>query len=383
MVLSMGVNLVGSKVMPTPADDWEKRFDDTAIRQAEMLRTKRLETQLAQLTDAVVRFRRQGHVGAPQVKSQVGELRARLQQFAREREPDDALVRQTKEVELAVLSEAARRHPSAFETLLQTESEKVQGRPYRLAEQAKISVQRIVNDHLYAVATDEGAAVSLALHALAYPDCESNVALYVTLVDRLVNEGQVVTATALGRQGLQLWGADQGAALRERLREIYAAHRGAVGTPMDFAGPTRQNGELQLAQLRGTPVVVVFWASWCPACRVEIPELNRMHQRYSPDQVRFVGVSLDSSAAQFDEYLRGHEVRWPQLFTARQGQTAWKNPIAKYYGIRSIPATFLVDEKGLIVAAGLHGANRIESAVENYLANSGSVPTSAALAHGS
>ena len=84
------------------------------------------------------------------------------------------------------------------------------------------------------------AAIALTLHALAYPDCDANVALYVTVVDRLVSQGDTAVADLLGQDGLLLQDRPEAGLLQERLVAI----QGPSGNAGDMAVARRFRTEM-------------------------------------------------------------------------------------------------------------------------------------------
>jgi thiol-disulfide isomerase/thioredoxin len=136
---------------------------------------------------------------------------------------------------------------------------------------------------------------------------------------------------------------------------------------MDFEGPTQHENRFRLASLEGRWVVVTFWASWCPACRQELPRVNSLVDRYADRPVEFVGVSLDGDAREMQAFLEANDIGWRQVFSPQTEQSGWLNPIAQYYRVQSVPLSFVVDGQGLIVASGLHAVADIEAALAEQL----------------
>ena len=98
-------------------------------------------------------------------------------------------------------------------------------------------------------------------------------------------------------------------------------------------------------------VLIDFWASWCPPCRRDMPNLVDVYKQYKGKGFEIVGISLDSKKEAWEKGIKDLKITWPQL-SDLQG---WKNSGAKLYGVNSIPHTVLVDKDGTIIAKGLHG----------------------------
>ena len=67
------------------------------------------------------------------------------------------------------------------------------------------------------------------------------------------------------------------------------------GPPWDQRFPTPDGGELDMASMHGRPLVLNFWATWCPPCIKELPELDRFHREWSPKGWRVVGLAVDGA----------------------------------------------------------------------------------------
>src|SRR5690606_9627000 len=66
----------------------------------------------------------------------------------------------------------------------------------------------------------------------------------------------------------------------------------------DYGAPTLGGDTIRLESLRGSPVLLNVWATWCPPCREEMPALQELHERYADRGLRVVGVSVDSRGAE-------------------------------------------------------------------------------------
>ena len=128
----------------------------------------------------------------------------------------------------------------------------------------------------------------------------------------------------------------------------------AVGTKfVDFEMQTPDGKSVKLSDYvgKGKVVLVDFWASWCPPCRRDMPNLVAAYKKYKNKGFEIVGISLDSKADAWAKGVKDLNITWPQL-SDLQG---WKNSGAQLYGVNSIPHTVLVDKDGTIIAKNLHG----------------------------
>ena len=101
----------------------------------------------------------------------------------------------------------------------------------------------------------------------------------------------------------------------------------------------------------GQVVLIDFWASWCPPCRADMPNLVAAYKQYKSKGFEIVGISLDSKADAWAKGVQDLGITWTQL-SDLQG---WKNAGAALYGVNSIPHTILVDKDGTILCKKLHG----------------------------
>jgi len=109
----------------------------------------------------------------------------------------------------------------------------------------------------------------------------------------------------------------------------------------DFRLQLFNGGELTLYQHRGQPVVINFWASWCPPCRAEATALERTWRAYKDKEVLFVGVNIQDSEEDARTYLREFDVTYPN------GPDTNGKATVNYGGI-GIPVTFFVNRAGII-----------------------------------
>jgi peroxiredoxin len=117
-----------------------------------------------------------------------------------------------------------------------------------------------------------------------------------------------------------------------------------VGRPAPaYSAISLDGNSVSLEALRGTPVLLNVWATWCHPCRDEVPELQRLYERYSGRGLQLVGVSVD--AAGTNDAIRE--------FTRRYGMTypVWRDPgehVSATFLVIGVPATFLIDRRGVL-----------------------------------
>ena len=130
----------------------------------------------------------------------------------------------------------------------------------------------------------------------------------------------------------------------------------------DFRLTLMGGGEVSAEELRGSVVMLDFWASWCPPCRDEAPVLAQVYEEYRDRGVEFVGVNLWDNAGDAELFLQQQGHRYPNGID--EG-----GKIAISYGVRGIPEKFFIDQDGLIVRkfSGPMDAGRLQGILDSML----------------
>lgn len=105
----------------------------------------------------------------------------------------------------------------------------------------------------------------------------------------------------------------------------------------DFELQLLGGGTVSSDDLKGRPVVLNFWASWCIPCREEMPAFERMWARYRDEGVRIIGVNLQDSEAGARDFVEDVDVTYPIALDP-------KGSLASDLGVRGLPQTFFIDE---------------------------------------
>jgi cytochrome c biogenesis protein CcmG, thiol:disulfide interchange protein DsbE len=115
-----------------------------------------------------------------------------------------------------------------------------------------------------------------------------------------------------------------------------------VGTPApNFQLPKVDGGTVSLADLRGKPAVIVFWAAWCSSCKEEAPRINALASEYGRKGVRVLGINVKDSAAGAVVGVKEFGIRYP---VARDPDAS----VARAYNVRGTPTVIFLDRKGVV-----------------------------------
>lgn len=108
---------------------------------------------------------------------------------------------------------------------------------------------------------------------------------------------------------------------------------------------------ISLADYRGKIVLLDFWAVWCGPCVGEMPNVKAVYEKYHDRGFEIIGISLDSDEAVLREFIKENQLPWRQIFDGE----GWKGALVQKYGVRGIPAPFLLDRKGKVISVNARG----------------------------
>jgi thiol-disulfide isomerase/thioredoxin len=140
----------------------------------------------------------------------------------------------------------------------------------------------------------------------------------------------------------------------------------ATGQPVELSGPTLDGGRFDLAEHRGKVVLIDFWATWCPPCVAELPNVQAVHDEFHDQGLEVVSVSLDFQRSALVKFLQAKPLPWPQIFFNPKDPAGQEHHPARRYGIQAIPCLLVVDREGKLVARDVRGG-AIRTAVARAL----------------
>jgi peroxiredoxin len=111
--------------------------------------------------------------------------------------------------------------------------------------------------------------------------------------------------------------------------------------------------EVNLSSFKGKVTFLTFWTTWCPSCEAEMPTLQKIYARYRDRGFKILAVDIDEPAERVAKYFRKKGLTYTSLLDPR-GQ------LARRFGVWSIPVTFIVDRRGIIVGRAV-GPRRWDS----------------------
>jgi cytochrome c biogenesis protein CcmG, thiol:disulfide interchange protein DsbE len=145
--------------------------------------------------------------------------------------------------------------------------------------------------------------------------------------------------------------------------ELDVLEEGALGPRFGRVAQAAADGELSLSELRGRPVVLNFWASWCPPCRAEAPRLEQRWRAARRQGVLFLGLDMQDLPDDARDFIREFQLSYPHV----------RDPgddVARDWGVTGLPETFFISAHGRVVAhvIGAVSARQLDDGVRAAVA---------------
>lgn len=140
------------------------------------------------------------------------------------------------------------------------------------------------------------------------------------------------------------------------------AMEGSLSEAVNFSLPTLEGDELTLSDLRGQPVVLNFWSTWCQPCKIEHPYVLQAARAHHEQGAVFIGVLYDDEPAKARRELQRIGQAFPTVYDPSQR-------VSVDYGVTGVPETFIIDAEGRIAEkfVGPVGPGQIEQALKELL----------------
>ncbi|MRX65915.1 TlpA disulfide reductase family protein [Maribacter luteus] len=194
---------------------------------------------------------------------------------------------------------------------------------------------------------------------LGYIKDNPNALISALLIDRAINTRTSTTEelqTLFNGLSAEIKETEAAKKVKKTLDELKKREENSKNTSVgavapDFSAPSPSGKLLALNDVKGKATLIDFWAAWCRPCRAENPNVVKVYDKYKEKGLSIIGVSLDKTAEAWKKAIEDDGLEWHHVSNIAYFDDA----IAKLYNVDAIPATFLLDENGVIVAKNLRG----------------------------
>ncbi|MBV9274538.1 MAG: TlpA family protein disulfide reductase [Verrucomicrobia bacterium] len=183
-----------------------------------------------------------------------------------------------------------------------------------------------------------GLAEKIGQFLAAYPTTENRVKLQIARAGLLLRQDHA-KGTAFLEQLSRDTDTELAAAAKAALSKA-----NLVGNRLDLQFVDSEGKQIDLKQFQGKVVLIDFWASWCPDCLRELPQVQQVYRDYSTKGFAVIGISLDKDRSAMDNFIAKKLIPWPQYFDGK----GWKNDLVTKYSVHEIPELWLINKQGVV-----------------------------------
>jgi len=140
-------------------------------------------------------------------------------------------------------------------------------------------------------------------------------------------------------------GADD-SELAQLFRDMLIIKASKAGIPIEIRLNDMDGKTVSLSDFRGKIVFLNFWTTWCPTCRIEMPSMEKLHQKFKDGDFALVAVNLQEPAARVKEFFKEFKLTFTALLDT-------DGEVGIMFGINQIPTTYILDKNGRIIAKAL------------------------------
>ena len=127
----------------------------------------------------------------------------------------------------------------------------------------------------------------------------------------------------------------------------------SIGTRVELEGTTIDGKPFRLSALRGRPIIVHYWATWCEPCKKDMVLLRRLQARYKRAGLTLVGVNVDAIKSDAQAFLKQNPLTWVQLFEEGGMESS---PLSNAFGVQTLPTMMLINKEGKMVQHNVRAA---------------------------
>lgn len=154
------------------------------------------------------------------------------------------------------------------------------------------------------------------------------------------------------------------------------------GSVVAFSGETTDGRVFDISEMRGKVVLVDFWATWCGPCVASLPEVLAIHDAYHDAGFEIIGVSLDLSETELQDFVAAKGIPWLQLLPSKKKERGWSHPLVGQFNVDGIPRMMLIGKDGKMISDEIY-PDELDAAVSQALGiSAGRVRGGAALRGG-